>query len=254
MREVLKALLEALEAKEPVALATVAKVKGSSPAKVGNKMLVRADGPSLGTVGGGKLEERVISEARSALEEGRSRLVHYALREEGEDAVGMLCGGEATVFIEVYQPQPTLLIVGGGHIGQPLAKMARLLDFEVAVVDVEPGRASVEGLDQVDITQSTYIVITTADHVSDEAALRQVVGSPAAYIGMIGSRRKVGTIFDHLRREGVPEEELRRVHAPIGLDLGGGRSAEIALSIMAEIVKERYGGTGRPLRRRRGAG
>ena len=200
------------------------------------------------------MEERIISEAKSALEEGRSRLVHYALREKGEDAVGMLCGGDATVFIEVYQPQPTLLIVGGGHIGQPLAEMDRLLDFEVAVVDVEPGRASVEGLDQVDITQSTYIVITTANHVSDEAALRQVIGSPAAYIGMIGSRRKVRTIFDHLRQEGVPEEELRRVHAPIGLDLGGGKPAEIALSIMAEIVKERYGGTGKPLRRGKGAG
>ncbi len=156
MREVLKALPEAVEAKEPVALATVVEVRGSSPAKVGNKMLVRADGTALGTVGGGGLEERIISEAKSALEEGRSRLVHYALREKGEDAVGMLCGGDATVFIEVYQPQPTLLIVGGGHIGQPLAQMARFLDFEVAIIDVEPGRASVEGLDQVDITSSTY--------------------------------------------------------------------------------------------------
>jgi xanthine dehydrogenase accessory factor len=107
-----------------VALATVVEVKGASPAQVGFKLLVRPDGSAVGNLGGGALEQRVREEAVTALHEGHSRLAHYVLRKEGEDAVGMLCGGEVTVFVEVCQPAPTLLIVGGGHIGQPLAEMA----------------------------------------------------------------------------------------------------------------------------------
>jgi len=102
-------------------------------------------------------------------------------------------------------------------------------------------------LDPATITPWTYVVIVTETHLSDEQALRQVFDTPAAYVGMIGSRRKVKTVFDHLRAEGISEEQLAGVHAPIGLDLGGRQPAEIALSILAEIVQVRYGGTGRPL-------
>jgi len=246
MRETITALNEALQGDEPVALATVVEVKGASPAQVGFKLLVRPDGSAVGNLGGGALEQRVREEAVVALREGRSRLVHYTLREEGPDAVGMLCGGEVTVFVEVYQPAPTLLIVGGGHIGQPLAEMARIIGFNVQVVDVRPERATVPQLDPAAITPWTYMVLITEDHVTDEQALRQVLDTPAAYVGMIGSRRKVGVIFDHLRAEGVSEERLARVHAPIGLDLGGRSPAEIALAILAEIVQVRYGGTGQP--------
>jgi len=158
----------------------------------------------------------------------------------------MLCGGEATIFVEVYQPVPTLLIVGGGHIGRPLAEMARIVGFQVQVVDVRPERATVPQLDPATITPWTYVVLITEDHVTDERALHQVLDTPAAYVGMIGSRRKVGIVFDHLRAEGVSEERLARVHAPIGLDLGGRSPAEIALAILAEVVQVRYGGTGIP--------
>ena len=244
MREIITALDEALQHGEPVALATVVEVKGASPAQVGFKLLVRPDGSTVGNLGGGALEQRVREEAVTALREERSRLAHYTLREEGPDAVGMLCGGEVTVFIEVYQPAPTLLIVGGGHIGRPLAEMARIVGFNVQVVDVRPERATVPQLDPTAITPWTYVVLITEDHVTDEQALRQVVDTPAAYVGMIGSRRKVGVIFDHLRAEGVSEERLVHVYAPIGLDLGGRSPAEIALAILAEIVQVRYGGTG----------
>jgi len=213
---------------------------------VGFKLLVYADGRKAGNVGGGALEERVRQEAVQAIAEGRPRIVHYRLAEEGPDAIGMLCGGEASVFIEPYLPRPVLLIVGGGHIGRPLAELARVLNYEVSVVDVKPDRATVPQLDPATITANTYIVLITEDHVTDEQALRAVIGTPAAYIGMIGSRRKVGTILSHLRADNVPEERLARVRAPIGLDLGGREPAEIALAILAEIEMVRHGGSGRP--------
>jgi xanthine dehydrogenase accessory factor len=246
MKEILETLQQCIETGEPVALATVVDVQGASPAQVGFKLLVRPDGSAVGNVGGGALEQRVRQATLTALQEGQSRLVHYTLRQEGPDAVGMLCGGEATVFVEVYQPSPTLLIVGGGHIGQPLAEMARLVGFHVRVVDVRPERATVPQLDPAAVTPQTYVVLITEDHVTDERALHQVLDTPAAYVGMIGSRRKVGVIFDHLRAEDVSEERLAQIRAPIGLDLGGRTPEEIALAILAEIVQVRYGGTGRP--------
>jgi xanthine dehydrogenase accessory factor len=151
MREIITALDEALQRGELVALATVVEVKGASPAQTGFKLLVWSAPPggdtggrAVGNVGGGALEQRVREEAGAALQEGRSRLAHYTLREEGPDAVGTLCGGEATVFVEVYQPAPILLLVGGGHIGQPLAEMARIVGFQVQVVDVRSARATRE--------------------------------------------------------------------------------------------------------------
>jgi len=124
--------------------------------------------------------------------------------------------------------------------------MARLVGFDARVVDVRLERASVPQLDPATITPQTYVVLITEDHVTDEQALRQVIGTPAAYVGMIGSHRKVQTILDHLRASGVPDQQVAKVFAPIGLDLGGRSPAEIALAILAQIVQVRYGGTGQP--------
>ena len=222
--------------------------KGASPAQVGFKLLVRPDGTAVGNVGGGALEKRIRKEAVTALREGHSGLFHYTLRQEGPDAVGTLCGGEVTVFIEAYQSAPTLLIVGGGHIGRPLAELARTVGFMVQVVDVRAERATASQLDTATITPQTCAVLITENHVTDEQALRQMLDTPAAYIGMIGSRRKTRVIFEHLRAEGVAAERLACVHAPIGLDLGGRNPAEIALVILAEVVQVRYGGTACMLR------
>ncbi len=246
-QDTLKSLLEALDRGEPVALATIVEVEGASPAPLGAKIVVWPDGRTAGTVGGGALEQRIVVEACAALQEGRSRLCHYALREAGPDAVGMLCGGDVRVFVEVHRLAPTLLLVGGGHVGQPLAEMARMVGFRVQVVDVDPARGAPASLDDWPVGVDTYVVIMTAEQNADEEALRRMVQRPAAYIGMIGSRRKVAVILQHLREEGVPEEALRRVRAPIGLDLGGRAPAEIALAVVAEMVAVRYGGSGRPL-------
>jgi xanthine dehydrogenase accessory factor len=248
MLELLKELAAATERGEPVALATVVEVTGSSPAKVGAKLLLRADGTTVGTAGGGKLEETIIADARAALGEGRSRLTHYTLREQGEAAIGTLCGGEVRVFIEVFAPRPRLLIVGGGHVGRPLAELARVLGYDAQVADVRPERGS--PLDPGSVTGHTYIVLVTEDHVSDEAALRALVGSPAPYIGLIGSRQKCQLILGHLRADGIAEDLLARVRAPVGLDLGGTTPAEIALAILAEIELARHAGRDTPRSRR----
>jgi xanthine dehydrogenase accessory factor len=244
MPDVLKELAAATDRNEPVALATVVEVTGSSPAKVGAKFLVRADGTTIGTAGGGKLEETIIADARAALGEGRSRLTHYALREQGDAGIGTLCGGEVRVFIEVFAPRPQLLIVGGGHVGRPLAELARVLGYDVHVVDVRPERGA--PLDPSVVTDRTYIVLVTEDHVNDEAALRALIASPAPYIGLIGSRRKCELILGHLRADGITEDLLARVRAPVGLDLGGTTPAEIALAILAEIELARHGGKPMP--------
>ena len=235
-------LAEALQQKQPAALATVIEVQGASPAKVGAQIVLLEDGSTDGTVGGGKLEAAILNDARLALAEGLPRLTQYSLTEEGPASVGTLCGGEMRVFIQPFLPRPQLIIVGGGHIGRPLNVMGEAASFDVIVVDAEPGRADVPGLESVHLTVDSFIVLITTDHISDEAALRQVIHSPARYIGMIGSRHKCETILGHLRADGISDEALSRVHAPIGLDLGGPTPEEIAVSILAEVIAVRRGG------------
>lgn len=244
--DVLRELVAARDAEAPVALATVVGTSGSAPAQPGFKLLVYADGKMAGNVGGGELEERIRQTALEALAQGTPRTARFTLREDGPDATGMLCGGEVTVFLEPYLPRPRLVIVGGGHVGRSLAGLARLLEYEVRVVDPRAERATAPALDPAAVTPATHIVILTEHHESDEAVLGQVIDTPAVYIGMIGSRRKVDTIFDHLRAAGVPEDRLARVRAPIGLNLGGRRPNEIALAILAEIEMVRHGGSPRP--------
>ena len=246
MQETLQALVTATESYMPVVLATVIQVEGASPAQPGFKLLVRGDGTLLGNVGGGELEAHIRADAQKVLVEGRPRTAHYSLIEAGPDALGMLCGGEVTVFLEPYLPLPALLIVGGGHIGQPLAELARIVGYTVQVVDTRPERADRPQLSPEAITTFTSVVLITEDHRSDELALRVALATPAAYIGMIGSRRKVGLILDNLRRDGYADAQLARVRAPIGLDLGGRQPAEIALAILAEVEAVRHEGNGQP--------
>jgi xanthine dehydrogenase accessory factor len=235
-------LSEALQNKQSAVLATVIETRGASPAKVGAQVVMLSDGSTFGTAGGGKLEAAILKDAQDAVTSGLPQLNHYMLTEHGDDAIGTLCGGEVRVFIQPFLPVPQLIIVGGGHIGRPLKAMAETAGFDVIVVDVEPGRADVPGLHSVNLTADSFIVLITTDHVSDEAALRQVINSPVRYIGMIGSRHKCGTILGHLRADGIGEDALAHVYAPIGLDLGGPTPEEIAVSILAEIIAVRHGG------------
>jgi xanthine dehydrogenase accessory factor len=258
---VYEAILDALRSGQSACVLTVIEARGSTPREVGTKMLLRADGSTVGTVGGGALEAAALADAGRALADGESRIGKYSLLGQTKQDLGV-CGGEASVFIEVLQAKPTLLVVGAGHVGQPLAEFGHLLGFRTVVADDRPEFANVarfpkadelvvapldELTNQVTITPRTFVVIVTRGHEHDELVLRQVVSSPAAYVGMIGSRRKVRTVFERLRADGVPKENLARVYAPIGLRTGGQTPAEIAVSILAEIVSVQHGGTGEPL-------
>lgn len=239
MSTAILSLANSIEQKEPAVLATVVDIRGASPAKVGAQIVLLADGTTSGTVGGGKLEASILADAQRALKEGKPGLFHYTLAEEGQDAIGTLCGGEVTVFVQPYFPPPKLIIVGGGHIGRPLKVMGEAAGFDAIVVDVAAGRDQVPELEQVNLTDDSYVVLITTDHISDEAALRIALKSPAPYIGMIGSLAKCKTILGHLQADGYPEEEFERIYAPIGLDLGGSSPREIAVAILAEIIAVR---------------
>ncbi len=266
MSTIYEAILEATQSGDSVALATIVRAGGSTPREVGTKMLIYPDGSIVDTIGGGTLEANVIAEAQAALSEGKPRLVRYELRDAEAGDPG-ICGGEAEIFIDVINPHPTILIVGAGHVGRSIAVLSSFLGFRTVVLDDRAEFANAERLPQADeiivgdigeelarfnINPQTHIVIVTRGHKHDRDALRQVVSSPAAYIGMIGSRRKVKTVFDELRKDGVAEEALAAVHAPIGLDIHAETPEEIALSIMAEIIMIRRGGTGGFMRLGRG--
>ncbi len=173
-------LSEAIQKQQPVVLATVVEVEGASPAKVGAQIILLTDGTTAGTVGGGKLEAAILKDARLTLLDGIPKLVKYSLTEQGEDAVGTLCGGEVRVFMQPFLPPAQLIIVGGGHIGRPLKIMAEAAGFEVIVVDVEAGRANVPELELVILAKEAFFVLITTDHVSDEAALRYALDHTGA--------------------------------------------------------------------------
>ncbi len=234
-------LADAIQNNQPAVLATVIEITGASPAKVGAQGLLLEDGTTVGTVGGGKLETVILDAARLALTIGNPYIAHYSLAEEGPDSIGTLCGGEVRVFIQPFLPPPKLIIVGGGHIGRPLKTMGEAAGFDVRVVDVEPGRADIQGLDASQLVADSSVVLITTDHISDEAALRIAIRSPAGYIGMIGSRAKCRIILDHLKADGFGNDSLQRIYAPIGLDLGGSSPEEIAVAILAEVIAVRHG-------------
>ncbi len=276
--ELLSKMAELARGGTPFVVATVVRTAGSTPRGTGAKMLVLADGSTVGTVGGGTLEHEVTKDALLALATGESVLNEYKLRQPGADpaagadssagaheerTLGMLCGGDAEVFLEVYGQSNQLLIIGAGHIGQKLAELGKALDFRVTVLDQRAEMVTRErfpGADElicappsdvarrVSIGPGMAIVIVTHGHVHDKAALAAVLASPAAYIGMIGSKSKVRAVMGELRAEGADPALLERVHAPVGLDLGGQRPAEIALSILAQIVAEQYGRSGGPMK------
>lgn len=247
-RELLGDVLAASTGGRPVALATLLKKQGRDFTPAG-KLFVETDGRAGGGLGDATLDERARTAASDALRQGTARTVVL------DDAHELL--------IEPVLGKPRLVIVGGGHVGLAIARMASLLDYEVAVIEdrsdfatrerfpdgVEVMHADmVKALETMDIGWNTFIVVATRGHKLDSHALRAAVRTEARYVGLLGSRRKTILIERMLRDEGISEERLREVHAPIGLDLGGRTPAEIALSILAELSAERYGGSARPLR------
>ena len=228
-QEVFAAVSKALAAGEPAALVTIVKTEGSTPQRVGAKMLVYADGRTVGTIGGGCYENDAFWKAREALTTRRPIVASYELTDDFAEESGLVCGGQMDVYIEPLEPTPPLYIVGAGHIAYHLATIAAGVGFRVHVVDDREKFASAERfpdaaevvvesipdwLHRADIPPHAYAVIVTRGHRHDLDALRALAARDLRYLGLIGSRAKVARIFDTLIDESMPTECLRRVHAP----------------------------------------
>ncbi len=252
----LAAAADALRRGDPVALVTVVRANGSTPQRAGAKMLVFPDGRTIGTIGGGCYENDAFWKAREALTTGRSALLHYELNDDFAQENGLVCGGQMDVHIDPLEPTPRLLVVGAGHVGWHLGRLASDAGFRVQVVDDREKFANAERfphaeavivepipewLHRADIPPSAFVVVVTRGHTHDLDAMRALAARDVKYLGLIGSRAKVSRIFARLLEEGMPQECLSRVHAPIGLDIGAVTPAEIAISIMAELVAIRRG-------------
>ena len=255
IERVYKAALEAIRQGESTAMATVIEARGSTPRGVSSKMLVYADGRTVGTIGGGEVEGRVIEQAKAAIADGQARELDYRLVDEERGDPG-ICGGDMRIFIEALAPRPTLLIIGGGHVGQAAAELGAFLGYRVAVMDERPGMVTPERFPQAEtrlagdpvkqiadfpLTEHTCVVMVTPHHTLDEQVLAVLAERPTAYVGLIGSRRRTAHTFERAREAGIPEELLERVHTPIGLDIGAETPREIAVSIMAEIIAVQQG-------------
>ena len=269
--QIVEIIEQALSGGEAVAVATVIDLgEQDQGILLGGKMLVHKDGSTVGGIGGGAIEEAVRESAVGALEE-RPRLeaqtVHVAAEGDAVSRRSQARAGDARVMIEVHEAPGQLLVVGGGHVGLALATMGDMLGFRVTVVDDRPEFANEErfpmaerviaeepapALDALDINDSTYAVLVSRGHQLDEEGLRHLVGRGAAYVGMIGSRRRTGTVLQHLADDGFGLADLEAVYTPIGLDIGAETPEEIAMSILSEMVMERRGGTGRQMREVKG--
>ena len=230
-------------------LATVIEVEDNGRVEAGAKCLVRDDQVRAETIGDEKVVQAILRESAVHLRDEKSKLVALHIPE---------VGGKLEVFFEVMPSPPKLVVVGAGHIAVPLVQIAKVLDFYVVVTDDRLAYANHERfpdadqvlvgdmaqmLKEMSITHSTYIVLITRGHKYDEPCLREIIHSQAKYIGLIGSKRRIKACFQRFRdEEKIAEEMIERVYAPIGLDIATETPAEIALSILAEIIKVRRGG------------
>ena len=255
-QEVFAAVADALERGEPAALVTIVSAMGSTPQRVGAKMLVFADGRSVGTIGGGCYENDAFWKAREAITSRRPQLVHYELSDDFAQETGLICGGQMDVYIEPIELSPELYVVGAGHVGFHLARLAHDVGFHVHIVDDRekfanrerfPFAAEVLAEDipawvaRTSLPPHAYVVIVTRGHTNDLEALRALAPRDLRYLGLIGSRAKIARITDALIADAMPAEILQHVHAPIGLDIGAVTPQEIAVSILAELIAVKHG-------------
>ena len=297
MELVLREIVTRCAAGERLALCVVVGSRGSTPQEAGAKMLVLADGRTIGTLGGGCVEAEVRRRALELLPAGVSKRLQFRLDHDYGWDDGLICGGtmdilvhlldgsasvepfaravdelahgrvatialpdpdagERPAYVDQIEPAPRLVIAGAGHVGQSLAEIAATLGFEVTIIDDRADCASAERFPRAThrvvgdietelrrwpVDARTYVVIVTRGHRHDGSALAAVLDSPAKYVGLIGSKRKVMTIFGDLLAQGASIDALCRVHAPVGLEIGAVTVPEIALSIGAELVAVRRG-------------
>lgn len=238
------------------ALATIVSSQGSVPSFRAAKLLVREDGTTLGTIGGGNVEAEVLRVAREVIQKEKPQTLKFNLNDNPQDNAGLTCGGTLELFIEPLIPAPELYIVGAGHIAMNLCKVAALAGFEVSVVDDREEFANPDrfpqskqviaeqfetALPKLQPGPNTFIVIATRGHGLDLVGLRWAVGTNAQYIGMVGSRKKSLTFLRELESEGIAPKTLARVNTPVGLEIGAITPEEIAVAVVAEMIAMRRG-------------
>ncbi|MCX8024004.1 MAG: XdhC family protein [Thermanaerothrix sp.] len=260
--EIYREVINLAEKGEAGALCTIVYARGSTPRHAGSKMLVYADGRFIGTVGGGELESRVIKEALAAIQDGRARLLRYDMVDPQRGDPGV-CGGQLEVYVEPILPKPMIVVIGGGHVGKAVVHLAKWLGFRVAVWDDRPEFCNPEFNPEADefypvpmaelpkrlsIHSQTYLILTTRGSAVDVEGLPALLETPAAYIGVIGSKRRWAVTRKALLERGVSEDALGRVVSPMGLEINAETPEEIAVSIMAEIIMLRNGGDGQRMK------
>ncbi len=262
MDNIYSTILEAQTSGQSAALCTVIKSSGSVPRHSTSKMLVFADGKFVGTIGGGEMENRTIEAARQVARSGQAQILEYNLVDPKQGDPGV-CGGTVEIFIEPINPPPQVVIIGAGHVGRATAHLAKWLGFRVIVNDdraelvtpewIPEADAYLPGaldnhLTEINLNPQTYVLLLTRGVQFDVALLPKLLEADVAYIGVIGSKRRWTQALKELRDKGMAEEKLARVHSPIGLELNAETPEEIAVSIMAEIIMRRNGGTGESMK------
>ncbi len=262
MNAIYQALADLETTHQSAALCIVVKTSGSTPRHTTSKMLVYLDGHILGTVGGGELENRVRKEALASLQDGQPRLLSYNMTDPSRGDAGV-CGGQVEVFVEPILPAPMVVIIGGGHVGKAVAHLAKWLNFRIAVSDDRPEFCTPGSNPDADefypvamaelplhltITPHTIIILTTRGNNVDIAGLPALLESQAGYIGVIGSRKRWSETVKNLNEAGISDDQLKRVHSPIGLGIAAETPEEIAVSIMAEVLMLRGGGSGNQMK------
>ena len=252
-KNLIKILGEAIDSGKSAAFAIVISVDGSTPREAGAKMLVFENGSIEGTVGGGTLEALTIKQALVCLKKGQGGKFVFDLKPKGN--TGMICMGRAEIFIDVYKNPLKILVLGAGHVGMKIAEASDLAGYPCAVADDRPEFANKErfpnasaiivekphkAVASAGVDENTYVVIVTRGHALDRECLEEVMRTKAPYIGMIGSADKVREIFSLAGKKKLYPLKDKRVYSPIGLNLGGKTPGEIAVSVLAEIIKLHY--------------
>jgi xanthine dehydrogenase accessory factor len=217
-------------------------------------MLIFQDGHSLGSIGGGCMEAEVWQLAMKSMLDGEARILNFDLSNKDAAEGGLMCGGKLEVFIEPVIPSPSMLIFGGGHISKSLVQLCKLLGFIVTIVDDREDFANQQrfpdadrvivgeygqALSELHADSQTYVLIVTRGHEFDLQVTEWAIQTPARYIGLVGSKRKIGIIRKHLIESGIPREKMARLYAPIGLDIGSETPEEIAVAVAAELIMVR---------------
>jgi xanthine dehydrogenase accessory factor len=236
------------------ALATIVEVRGSIPSYESAKLLVREDGSMTGTIGGGCVEAEVWNAAREVIETEKPKRLTFNLGQDAAYDNGLICGGQLEVFVEPVLPLPRAFIFGAGHISKSLSKVANLAGFATVIVDDRESFANRERFPEAEavhaaeyekvfptlpINETSYLIVVTRGHRDDMRVLKLAIATPARYIAMIGSKRKVLNVVRELEKEGIPRQAFDRLYAPMGLDIGAISPEEIAISVAAEMIAVR---------------